>query len=76
MVCQVKTLQSEIFLVGCFNNSGYQDLRLVEVKMNYMILTVAKQEYLLGLVFTLNNAMLLKLYKEKIENEQVIVILN
>ena len=41
-----------------------------------MILTVAKQEYLLGLVFTLNNAMLLKLWKEKIENEQVIVILN
>ena len=36
----------------------------------------AKQGYWLGLAFTLNNAMLVKLQKEKIENKQVIVILN
>ena len=41
-----------------------------------MMLTVAKQRYSLQLVFTLNNAMLVKLQKEKIEDEQVIVILN
>ena len=39
---QVKTLKSEIFFVRCFNNGGHQDLHLVEVKINYMMLTVAK----------------------------------
>ena len=54
-----------------FNNDDHQDLRLVEVKMNYMMLTLAKPQYLLGLVFTLNNAMLVKLQKEKRENEEI-----
>ena len=39
--------------------------------MNYMMLTLAKPQYLLGLVFTLNNAMLVKLQKEKRENEEI-----
>ena len=39
---QVKILKPEIFFVRCFNNGGHQDLHLVEVKINYMMLTVAK----------------------------------
>ena len=39
---QVKTLKCEIFFVRCFDNGGHQDLHLVEVKINYMMLTVAK----------------------------------
>ena len=38
--------------------------------MNYMMLTLAKHQYPLGLVFTLNNATLVKLQKEKRENEE------
>ena len=40
-----------------------------------MVVAVGKQGYLLGL-FLLNNTTLAKLQKEKMENEQVIVILN
>ena len=39
---QVNILKPEIFFVRCFNNGGHQDLHLVEVKINYMMLTVAK----------------------------------
>ena len=59
----------------CFNNGGHQNLCPVETKINYMVVPVGKQGYLLGL-FLLNNTTLAKLQKEKMENEQVIVILN
>ena len=36
-----------------------------------MMLTLAKPQYLLGLVFTLNNTTLVKLQKEKRENEEI-----
>ena len=48
-----------------FEDSSNRDVRLVEVKINYMMPTVAKQGYALRLVFTLNAGEITKTKKKK-----------
>ena len=59
------TLKPDIYFVRGFEDFSHQDLRLVEVKINYMMLTVAKQGYALRLVFTLNAGEITKTKKKK-----------
>ena len=72
-----KTLKPDIFFVRFLNDGSYEELLLVEVKMNpsisdrnlpqlinYLLPTVVKQGNTLGLFFTAINAMLVKLEKK------------
>ena len=80
-------MKPNIFFVICLSSGSYEELLLIEVKLipsisdpdleqliNYMLPKVSKQGNAVGLFLSANNAMLVKLHKQMIENKPVIGI--